>query len=442
MALGSPGHWNKVSTGTVSTASAPSLVRTSDGVLHVVYSKSVLDGLRIGHTEINAAGTVVARNDVLGSGWYTLDPSPVAVSPDGTALGVLFAGEQTQTSGYWSNGRIYHATSPSGDAWALPQESVGKDGNAISSQGTAATTLEDGTPVAGFTLNDMLTWHVGTDSKPDQHYQVTPNTNCCMFDTAMARTGSTVIAGWYQNGWNADSSGTFVKQIYPSVGGTLKAPGSTAAPRTGRVAMVTGAGGAVFVAYCAGTPSSACAGVRVWKVGTNAVAYVPHSQDATSLALSAAPSGRLWVAWADATHALHAVRTDASGLVMGVVQNLGKPKGAATTSLAVEGSLTRADVVINNGTGGVWHTQAMPGLTPKASKKSWRLHHKQKVVFTVRDAGAPLKGAVVRVGSRHCTTRAKGTCAITFPATFAKGKHTVRIKKSSYGIATVVVRVR
>ena len=238
MALGSPGHWNKVSTGTVSTASAPSLVRTSDGVLHVVYSKSVLDGLRIGHTEINAAGTVVARNDVLGSGWYALDPSPVAVSPDGTALGVLFAGEQTQTSGYWSNGRIYHATSPSGDAWALPQESVGKDGNAISSHGTAATTLEDGTPVAGFTLNDMLTWHVGTDSKPDQHYQVTPNTNCCMFDTAMARTGSTVIAGWYQNGWNADSSGTFVKQIYPSVGGTLKAPGSTAAPRTGRVAMV------------------------------------------------------------------------------------------------------------------------------------------------------------------------------------------------------------
>ena len=55
---------------------------------------------------------------------------------------------------------------------------------------------------------------------------------------------------------------------------------------------------------------------------------------------------------------------------------------------------------------------------------------------------APMKGAVVRVGSRHCTTRAAGTCAITFPATFAKGKHTVRIKKPSYGIATVVVRVR
>src|SRR4029077_10755599 len=133
-----------------------------------------------------------------------------------------------------------------------------------------------------------------------------------------------------------------------------KAPGSTGAPRTGRVAMATGAGGAVFVAYCAGSATSGCAGVRVWKVGTNSVAYVPGSKDASAIALSSSPSGRLWIAWADTSHAVHAVRTDASGLVMGQVQNLGSPKGSATSAIAVEGSLTRADVVINNGTGGVW----------------------------------------------------------------------------------------
>jgi hypothetical protein len=443
MSLGSPGHWNKISIGTVSSTAVPSVVRTADGVLHVVYSKTVLDGLRIGHTEVNTAGTVVKRNDVLADGWYAMDPSPVAVSPDGISLDVLFAGQRTQTSGFWSNGRIYRAlSSTSGADWTLPADSVGRDSGAISTRGTAATTLEDGTPVAGFPLNDVLTWHVGTDNKPDQRYQVTPNTNCCMFDAAMTRTGSTVLAGWYQNGWNADGSGTFVKQIYPSVGGTLKAPGSTAAPATGPVAMATGAGGVVYVAYCAGSPTSTCAGVRVWKVGTNAVATVPRSKNATSVALSASPSGRLWVAWADSAHAVHAVRTDASGMVMGAVQNVGSPRGSATSSLAVEGSLARADIVLNNGAGGLWHTQALPGLSPKASKKAWRQHHKQTVVFTVRDANAPVKGAVVRSGSRHCRTRAKGTCAITFPSTFAKGKHTVRVKKPSYGVATVVVRVR
>ena len=187
--------------------------------------------------------------------------------------------------------------------------------------------------------------------------------------------------------------------------------------------------------------SVACASVRLWKVGTNSVVSVPHSQNATAIALSSAPSGRLWIAWADGTPSVHAVRTDPTGMVMGAVQNAGSPKRGAITSIAVEGSRTLGDIVINNGNG-MWHTQVRPGLTPKASKTTWKLHHKQKVVFSVRDAKAPVKGAKVKVGHQHCTTKAKGTCAIVFPASYAKGKHKVSIKKPQYGTAIVFVRVR
>ena len=74
VALGSPGHWNKVSSGSVPSSYVPSVVRTSDGTLHVVFAKNVMDGIRIGHTALNTAGTVTARNDVLTPGWSASTP--------------------------------------------------------------------------------------------------------------------------------------------------------------------------------------------------------------------------------------------------------------------------------------------------------------------------------------------------------------------------------
>ncbi len=181
-ALGSPGHWNKVSSGSVPSSYVPSVVRTSDGVLHVVYAKNVTDGIRIGHTALSTAGTVTRRNDVLTTGWGVVDTDPVVVRGADNSLRVLFGGTQSQNPGFFSQGRMYDATSSTlGADWDLPTETVGMSSHAVQAHGTAATTLADGTPVAGFTLDDTLTWHVGANYTPDKQYHVRPIENCCMY---------------------------------------------------------------------------------------------------------------------------------------------------------------------------------------------------------------------------------------------------------------------
>jgi hypothetical protein len=169
---------------------------------------------------------------------------------------------------------------------------------------------------------------------------------------------------------------------------------------------------------------------------------VPHSRFATTIALSAAPSGRLWVAWADNIPRVRAVRTGRSGLSMGAVRNVGLPKGkSAAYSLAIEGSRGRGDIVVNVGDS-MWHTQVLAGLTLGATPHVWHHGRKQKVVFRVSDAHSAVKGAKVKVGSRSCKTRSHGTCPITFPRSFGKGKHTAKAKKSGYAAATTGLRVR
>jgi len=135
------------------------------------------------------------------------------------------------------------------------------------------------------------------------------------------------------------------------------------------------------------------------------------------------------------------MRTSTTGLGVGAVTKPGLPKHGLAYSIAIEGSRAKGDIVLNAGNG-IWHTQVLPGLTTKTSKASWRAHHKQKVVFTVRDAKAPVAGAKVKIGSRHCKTNRKGTCAITFPASYAHGKHKGTVTKPHYGRAPIFVRVR
>ena len=247
---------------------------------------------------------------------------------------------------------------------------------------------------------------------------------------------------WYQNGWSDTGNGTFAMQIYPTVGSPIKAPGSSVGASsisTGRVALAARTGGGAFAAYCVG--GGTCKAVRIWKIGTDQTAKVPGSKLATSIALSTAQSGRLWLAWTNSTPTVRAMRTSTTGLGVGAVTKPGLPKHGLAYSVAIEGTRGRGDIVLNAGNG-IWHTQVLPGLTTKASKTSWKVHRRQKVVFTVRDAKVPVKGAKVKIGSFHCKTKRKGTCSITFPATYRQGKHKGTVTKPHYGRAPILVRVR
>jgi hypothetical protein len=439
-ARGGPGHWTKVSTGSVGITYDPSLARTSDGVLHLVYPKGANGATNFGHTAIHSDGRIALQNDILASEWSSTDVSPVVLAA-GTSLRVVFGGIQSLNPGYWSDGRMYDATSgDSGGTWTLPAEAVGLSHAAYGSYGTAATTLGDGTPVAGFPLNSDFTWHVGTsESDVDGSYTFGA---CCLYSASMVRDGSNVWAAWYANGGTPATNGTFAMQIYPTVGTPIKAPGSSVGVSslpTGRVALTSRVGGGVYAAYCVGYPT--CTSVRVWKVGTNKTAKVPHSKYAGTISMSPGPSGRLWIAWADNVPKVRAVRTGVNGLSMGVVRTAGLPQGASSAySLAVNGTRGRGDLVVNVGDA-FWYTQVFAGLSLTASPHKWRHGSGQRVTFQVTDAHDPVHGAKVKVGSQQCTTTAHGTCSLHFGPSFGKGRHTAKATKTGYSAATTGLKV-
>ncbi|MDO9457613.1 hypothetical protein [Nocardioides sp.] len=438
---GGPGSWTKVSTGTGSITFSSSLHRTPDGVLHVVYPRDEGTTGQIGHTAIRANGTTALANLVLPTSWSIVEPTPVVTAgPSGAGLRVVFGGQQTTSPGFWSDGKMYTLTAPaSGTPWALPMETVGQSGAAYASYGTAATTLADGTPVAAYPLNSSVTWHVGTGTGPDQSFT---HAACCVYDLAMVRSGSEVYVGYYANGGTPATQGTFVRRIHPTLGPLLKAPGSSvgdASVPTERVALAARAGGGVYAAYCAGYPT--CTGIRLWKVGASRAIAVPGSRYAARIALAAAPGGRLWLSWGDNLPSVKAVRTNPAATRLGIRRDAGVPRGhPAIYALAMEGSTGRGDVVINVGDG-FWHTQVLAGLTLQAAPARWRHGTAKQVKFTVTDAGDKVRGALVKVGSRRCTTSVQGTCRITFPRTVGAGRPTARATKAGYAPGTKRLRV-
>jgi hypothetical protein len=443
VAKGGPGHWTKVSTGSVQSIFMPSLVKSADGVLHVVYPKNVAGGMQLGHTALDSHGRILRQNNVLPTAWENVDRRPVVLSTS-TGLRIVFTGNQTPSGPtFWDHGLMYTATGGSGgSSWALPAESLGST-EAVATYGTGAVMQADGsTPVGAFADGDLkLYWHIGVGNDADTSYTTTSSG---IFDTTLVRDGGEIWAGWYQNGSTAATNGTFAMRIYPTVGTPLKAPGSSggaSSHTTGRVALAARSGGGVYEAYCAGS-ALPCTSLRVWKVGSAQTSTVPQSKGATRVALSPGPSGRLWVAWTSSAPRVKAVRTGVNGLVMGAVRNAGLPPGASLTyGLSVDGTRARGDLVVNVGDA-FWHTQVLPGLTLHASPKRWRHGSKQKVSFAVTDARADVAGSKVKVGSQACTTDTHGTCTITFAASFAKGKHTATAQRKGYARASTLLTVR
>lgn len=438
---GAAGTWTKISTGNGGITYESSLYRTPDGALHVVYPKTVgTAGGQLGHTSIDPDGSVVVQNDVLGSPWATIDSSPVIVGIAGGGLRVVAGGLMDTTDGYWSQGRMSTMTAgQTGESWSLAAVAIGGSTDAYGSYGTAATSLADGTPVAAFPLNSQIRWHVGLGEDPDQEFSVA---SCCAYDMNMVRDGDDVWMSWYANGDTAATNGLFVRQILPVLGPIMKAPqssdGHDSLP-TGRTALVARTGGGVYAAYCTGYPY--CTSIGLWKVGTSTVVKVPATKYADDIAVSAGPSGRLWLAWSDNIPTVHAVRTNAAATKIGSIQAVGRPpKKDSVYSLAIDGTTGRGDVVINVGDA-FWHTQVAPGLSVGANPSTFKHGSKKKVTFTVTDAGDALSGVKVKVGSKSCTTSGSGRCAITFPKSTKAGSLVAKATKAGYAVGSKRIKV-
>ena len=437
VAAGPPGSWTVISGGGLSNIVEPGMYRTADGTLHVAIVRenaNFTDSIDVAH--ISESGKLLGRTTVIDQ-WAGVTSDPELVGSPSGGMRLVFGGQRTTVTGDpYNEGYVYWAESdPSGTVWTLaPSTTPANAGTTgYASYGTGVTTLADGTLVTAYPLNSTIYYQVGVGAAV-QSFEVG---DCCAYDMTLAQDNGVVWAAWSANGDTDNTRGIFVREIYPVLGPVLKAPKSSTndgylALAQG-VAMTARSGGGTYVTYCTGYPF--CDTMVLWKVGTGSTTKVPGSKNAAQVAISDAPSGRLWIAWATDSDEVYAIRTDTTTKGFGALRHLAPPKKSlGVYDLGVEGSRARADVVFNDSER-IWHQQVYAGLTLKASPEAWNGDHGEKVEFKVSDAGDGVQGATVKAkwdGNKlSCTTEANGKCSITFPKS-GNTKIKVTAKKSGY----------
>ncbi|WP_232678922.1 hypothetical protein [Nocardioides sp. R-C-SC26] len=452
---GPAGRWTSVSgaAADLGIIMRPSAYRTADDVLHVVYvRKDGASSYSLWHSAVGDDGRVL-RNNVVLSDWDTIAKDPRIV-PTTTGLRIAFGGQRTtdRTDPY-GGGQAFQIDSTDGGAtWSLLPGTIG-EASIGTGYGMGATDMPDGSTYVSGALNARVLYRNGSyDPEAPVASPSFDTATCCAYDTELARVPGTdqVWMSWMANGRTADSIGNFVRQISPTLGPILKAPQSSVnsdsglanSPLSGSPPLVAKADGSVYLAYPVGYPTRRYVGI--WKVGSSRVVRVPASEEARYADLSVDRAGRLWVAWVS-RHTVRAARSNPGVTAFGPARGLGTLKVAgadSTWGVLIDGTGNRpnADVIATNGRQ-LLHQEVLAGLSLRATPTSWRGSGRQRVTFTVTDAGAALAGARVSAGGRNCTTSAAGTCSMRLSAPRPR-VITATARKAGYTGDQVNLRVR
>jgi hypothetical protein len=434
-------RWSTLAATGISTITEPGLYRTPDGTLHVAIATQTpgaTGSIEVAHVAAN--GTVLDSPSPAVGPWAATTHDPDLVGAPGGGMRLVFGGVRTNVTGDpYSEGYLYSASSAAaGTTWTLAPNTapaVKATGGYIS-YGTGVTTLPDGTLVAAYPINAGVSYQVGAG--PVQGFTAA---TCCIQDLSLVQENGVVWAAWYANGTGADQ-GVLVRQLHPSLGPVLQAPGSvtggSSLPPDQAVAMVARPGGGVYLAYKRGYPTTTS--VAVWRLGDATARPVPGSRGADFVALSSTPDGRLWVGFDGDRTSARAVRSNPAATRFGTVQSVRLPKGSTAYGVKVDGGTGRGDLVVNTGTQ-VLHTQLSAGLTLTARPGVLAAGRLGTVRAKVTDAGTAVKGATVRAKGQRCTTNRRGVCTITVrPA--GRGALRLTATKRGYAPGTDRVRVR
>src|SRR3954447_7036810 len=121
---GGPGKWTQLGEANLANIDEVTLARTSDGVLHAVWTIPAANNDTLVHAAIAPDGTASAPN-VIQTGWAGISPVPdVLATPDG--LRVFFGGIRTTNSSETNDNMNTATAPPSGAAWDLVPGTVVK----------------------------------------------------------------------------------------------------------------------------------------------------------------------------------------------------------------------------------------------------------------------------------------------------------------------------
>jgi hypothetical protein len=403
---------------------------------------------------ISAAGKISGGlTDVFsGAHWGSLSNEPTLLGDNGQPV-VVFTGLRG-TSGPYSLGCIYGAragTSP----WTLQTWSLSNDCvNPVGSAGEGKSGVLAAAFPGGWVNGHGVLYRIGVSptipaTGSEQHIPLaggdTAYKTGVVADTA--GTGDFYVA-WAQTFSNS-RDGYYVKDVTAGTA-ARKAPqtGTNSINRLGQFADLAIANRnthpGVYVAYCSNT--STCQ-VKLWHVGAATAMTVPSSANAGNVAISPAPSGRLWIAWYNAsTNKVSVVRTNKAATKFGPVATFATPCAEHGLLGLSGGSYGRLDVAMQcvaNSTLRVeeYVVQTRVSLHVALKPSTVRNTRSNQVVVTVTDAGDAVAGATVRFGTHHATTNGNGKATLTIPRGTSVGKHKVTASAPNYRSASATLTV-
>jgi hypothetical protein len=359
-------RWSRIGSGAISAASQPGVVRTPDGVLHVVWVRGAAE-LDLLDTVVSGRGAV-GKTTAIVSGWKGLVLGP-SIVVDGGQLRVLFGGlDQATTASDPLFGTLATTTGGrDGVSWTAPEKANATNTFVYGAHSIGAAVTKGGVPVAvwGDSQPDRDGYHFGVGGGSDVELQQ----GCCLEDGQLAVDDATgqVMAAYVSIGTYASNApGLYLQRIGPTglLGKRVRIPGAndTAIQRPAITSREEGAG--VFVAYPVGSPIATT--LDLWRAGGARPAVLARGGSIRNVAAGPAPHGRIWVLWYDSAQ-LHAACTNASVTKIGPVVDFSGPPGMASSEspfdLTGEGSRGTLDVVATVGIGNstqIWHTQVKP----------------------------------------------------------------------------------
>ena len=447
--------WTRISKDTGLGIAYAGLFRTADGRLHVIWPSHDHLVFSLHYSTVGGQAKLLATGTIVHN-WATVSSYLELVRGAHGGMDALFTGSNNVSP--YNTGAMYIATSDSnGTSWKLSSGSLSHL-QGIPGTDTAATTLADGTPVAAWTLDTALGYHVGIDPNipakaPDLAYNI--HDSGLGKPTLIRAKNGAVLAGWFDTTGDANE-GYWVAQIWPTRQPKIKAPNSGGHNQNNGqplqpVALVARQGGGNYLAYCVPTHVLACGHIALWRVGSHRTLTVPGSSSDTEqvVGMSNGRGGHLWIAWFNyQTNKIRVVRTNAAATGFGQVRTINPPSPVGPFSaLAAEGSTGPLDLIaleqlnLQNASPAYFVTQIDPALRILASKSRVSNSQSTTITFTVVDAGNGVGGAKVTFLGKTANTNSKGMVKFTVKKGTAKGKHTVVATKSGYASATFTVTV-
>jgi hypothetical protein len=396
-----------------------------------------------------------------GHDWGGITFFPNLVSDNGQPLLVFEGGRSASGTDPYSRGCIVgDLLSASGwqlQTWSLSATCSGDDhlGATINQNGTLSAAWP------GAWANGIgILYRIGVSqaipaSTPDQHLSTTIGDAGSVGAATEARSQD-VYAAWTRffskpaskDGlWATDLSTSPAPVKAPNTGTKLVA----SFPEPVAIASPTGRGG-VYLAYC--NNASPCSKVELWRYGDKKAVTVPESSKPRSVALSAGPSGRLWIAWwSEANGTVRVVRTNQAGGAFGPVETHAGPHGCKSDGNATikisSGPQQRLDVVVSCydylSAHGATHVSATQSLVPlKINATTGSIDHKQGglVSYQISDVGDAVQGATVAVAGKRGTTDAKGQITFHFAKGAKTGSFRVVASAADYLNASTFLRIR